>query len=99
MNFLRKTEITNANYYKNAPRMNFVVGILTFVLMTSLALLFSEGMEVLNAVTSVMGYSDSANGESLVIVCVCFVLAIVSYLIRRKVKRNIYQEMESRLGD
>lgn len=87
-----------ADHFKNKPFQNHSVGVVTGLFIACAGAFLIEGMELLEAYTSLTGWTSEVS-EHLPIWYAFGIGAIVFYLLRRKVVRDIYNEMESKLDD
>jgi hypothetical protein len=87
-----------ADYFKNKPLRNRSIGVITGLFIACAGAFLIEGMELLDRYTSIMGIRME-DRDYLPFWYAFGVGTIVFYLLRRKVVRDIYNEMESKLDD
>ena len=87
-----------ADFFKNKPIRNRSVGIVTSLFIACAGTFFIEGMELFDAYTSLTGWTSEIR-EHLPIWYAFGAGAIVFYLLKQKIVRDIYNEMESKLDD
>ena len=90
--------IIMADYFKNKPFSNRYVGVVTSILIACAGAFFLEGMQLFDRYTSIMGLRMEDRDE-LPFFYAFGVGTIVFYLLRRKVVRDIYNEIERKLDD
>lgn len=87
-----------ADHFRNKPFQNRSVGIVTSLFIACAGVFCILGIEIVDAYTSLTGWTMEVK-EQLPLWYVFGIGTIVFYLLRRKVVRDIYNEIERNLDD
>lgn len=86
------------NYFKNKPKQNLWLGAVKALFIASLLSAITTGLELFDTYTAIV-VSSSIIKKNLPVFCIALVLSIIFFIIQRRIKRNVYNEIEQQLDD
>jgi hypothetical protein len=86
------------DHFTNKPLQSRTVGLVTSLFVACAGTSFIVLMDLLNHATSTIGLTSEHVGY-LPFLCVSCIGTVVFYFLKRRIKKNIYKEMEKRLDD
>ena len=86
-------------YFKNKPRQNPWLGLVTGLFLAFTIAAIVTGLEIFDRATSIVGLNSDNKEKDIPFLCVMVVLAVFFFLLRQKMKRNVYNQIEELLDD
>lgn len=86
-------------YFKNKPRQNPWLGLVTGLFLAFTIAAIVAGLEISDKATSVIGLDSDNKEKDIPFFCVMVVLAVFFFFVRRKMNRNVYNQIEELLDD
>lgn len=85
--------------FKNKPFRSRSIGIVTGLFIAFAGACFIQGMELIEKQTSLTGWTSSFKQYNVPLFYIYAAGAIITFIIRRRIVRNIYKDVENNLDD